>query len=106
MASASEPGEGSAAVTLLIERISEPAPTCRHPIGGEKRFYHAQIQLNGDQMDKFATVSNAAGLTMAYSVRPKLSFWDYARRCAARSCRPSSRPMGSGMADRKRLSGS
>jgi phospholipase C len=44
------------------------------------RFYQEQVQIDGGKMDKFAAVSDAGGLTMAYYDGRKLPLWDYAKR--------------------------
>jgi phospholipase C len=43
------------------------------------RFYQEQMQIDGGKMDKFAAVSDAAGLTMGYYDSAKLPLARYAR---------------------------
>jgi phospholipase C len=43
-------------------------------------FYHQQQQINDGQMNKFAAVSNAGGLTMGYFDGSPMKLWDYAKR--------------------------
>ena len=43
------------------------------------RFYQEQVQIDGGKMDKFAAISDAAGLTMGYYDGSKLPMWKYAQ---------------------------
>jgi LPXTG-motif cell wall-anchored protein len=43
------------------------------------RFYQEQMQIDGGKMDKFATVSDAAGLVMGYYESSRLSLYKYAK---------------------------
>lgn len=44
------------------------------------RFYQEQMQIDGGKMDKFAAVSDAAGLTMGYYETTRLPLYSYARQ--------------------------
>ena len=44
------------------------------------RFYQNQAQINGGRNDRFAAVSDAAGLVMGYYDGSKLPLWQYARK--------------------------
>ena len=44
------------------------------------RFYQHQMQINQGQMNRFAAVSNAGGLTMGYFDGKQLPLWQYAKR--------------------------
>ena len=43
------------------------------------RFYQEQMQIDGGKMDKFAAVSDAAGLTMGYYESSRLPLYKYAK---------------------------
>jgi len=44
------------------------------------RFYQEQAQIDGGKMDKYAAISNAAGLTMGYYDTTKLPLYAYAQK--------------------------
>jgi phospholipase C len=44
------------------------------------RFWHEQMQIDGGKMDKFAAVSDAAGLTMGYYDGSGMKLWGWAKR--------------------------
>ena len=44
------------------------------------RFYQEQQQIDGGKMDKFALLSDAAGLVMGYYEASRTELWNYARR--------------------------
>jgi LPXTG-motif cell wall-anchored protein len=44
------------------------------------RFYQEQIQIDGGKMDKFAAISDAAGLTMGYYNTANLPLYKYAQQ--------------------------
>ena len=44
------------------------------------RYYQEQMQIDGGKMDKFAAVSDAAGLTMGYYDTSKLPLYKYAQQ--------------------------
>ena len=44
------------------------------------RFYQHQAQINGGRNDRFAAVSDAAGLAMGYYDGKMLPLWDFAKR--------------------------
>src|SRR4051794_32143460 len=43
------------------------------------RFYQEQMQIDGGKMDKFAAISDAAGLTMGYYDTARLPLYKYAK---------------------------
>ena len=43
------------------------------------RFYQEQMQIDGGKMDKFAAVSDAAGLSMGYYESSRLALYKYAK---------------------------
>lgn len=44
------------------------------------RYYQEQAQIDGGKMDKFAAISDAAGLSMGYYDGRKMQLWQWARR--------------------------
>jgi phospholipase C len=44
------------------------------------RYWHEQMQIDGGTMDKFAAISDSAGLSMGYYDGSLMKLWDWAKR--------------------------